>query len=76
MNLKNLNVKNKTPKFLKNYLKDKKILTIIKKFEINLKDFNSDFIVGVSGGPDSLALVFLAKLFAIKKKTKSKILYC
>ncbi len=66
MSPKNSNVSKKTHKFLLNKLKDKRILKIYKKFESNLF-INKDFIVAVSGGPDSLALSFLAKIFAIKK---------
>ena len=66
MSLKNLNVPKKTHKFLLDKLKDKKIFQIYKKFESNLV-INNNFIVAVSGGPDSLALSFLAKIFAIKK---------
>jgi tRNA(Ile)-lysidine synthase len=66
MSLKNLNVPKKTRKFLLDKLKDKKIFQIYKKFESNLV-INNNFIVAVSGGPDSLALSFLAKIFAIKK---------
>ena len=57
MSPKNLNVSKKTHKFLLNKLKDKRILQIYKKFESNL-DVNNDFIVAISGGPDSLALSF------------------
>ena len=65
MSPKSLNVSKKTHKFLLNKLKDKRILQIYKKFENGLV-INQDFIVAVSGGPDSLALSFLAKIFSIK----------
>ena len=65
MSPKNLNVSKKTHKFLLNKLKDKRILQIYKKFENNL-NINENFIVAVSGGPDSLALSFLAKIYSIK----------
>jgi len=65
MSLKNLNAPKKTRKFLLDKLKDKKTFQIYKKFESNLV-INNDFIVAVSGGPDSLALSFLAKIFEIK----------
>ena len=61
MSPKNLNVSSKTHKLLLNKLKDKKIYQIYKKFENSL-NLNEDFIVAVSGGPDSLALSFLAKI--------------
>ena len=66
MSPKNLNVSNKTHKNLLNKLRDKRIYQIYRKFENNLK-LNEDFIVGVSGGPDSLALCFLTKIYSIKK---------
>ena len=66
MSLKNLNVSKKTHKFLLNKLKDKRILQIYKKFEKNL-NISENFIVAVSGGPDSLALSFLSKIYSIKK---------
>ena len=63
MSRKNLNVTNNNLKFFKNCVKDRKILTIFKKFEKNLDTLNKNFVVGVSGGPDSLALAFLSKIF-------------
>ena len=65
MSPKNLNVSIKTHKFLLNKLKDKRTLHIYKKFE-NYLDINENFTVAVSGGPDSLALTFLAKIYSIK----------
>jgi tRNA(Ile)-lysidine synthase len=35
-------------------------------------NINEDFIVAVSGGPDSLALSFLAKIYSIKKSLNVK----
>ena len=69
MSLKNLSASKKTHKFLIDKLKDKKIFQIYKKFEKNL-NLNQDFIVAVSGGPDSLALSFLAKIYSINKSLK------
>ena len=65
MSPKNLNVSKKTHKFLLGKLKDKRILQIYNKFERDLA-INKDFVVAVSGGPDSLALSYLAKIFATK----------
>ncbi len=73
MSLKNLNVSTKIPKLLKQYLKNKKINQIYKKFEKTL-DINEGFIVAVSGGPDSLALAFLSKVYAFKKNLFVKFL--
>ena len=65
MSPKNLNVSNKTHKNLLNNLRDKRIFQIYKKFENNF-NLNQNFIVGVSGGSDSLALCFLTKIYSIK----------
>jgi tRNA(Ile)-lysidine synthase len=67
MSLKNLNVSNKTHRFFLEKLKDKRVLQIYQKFE-NYLNINESFIVSVSGGPDSLALSFLAKIYSIKKR--------
>ena len=71
MSLKNLSVKNKIPKLLKNKLNNKKIYKIYQKFKKSL-NINEDFAVGVSGGPDSLALAFLAKIYSLENKLMSK----
>ena len=73
MSPKNLNVQSKIHKFLLNKLKDKRTLQIYKKFEDNL-NINKNFIVAVSGGPDSLALSFLTKIYSIKKSLDVKYL--
>ena len=71
MSLKNLSAKIKIPKHLKSYLENKRIKQIYKKFENSLI-LNESFAVAVSGGPDSLALAFLAKIYSLKKKISSK----
>ena len=71
MSLKNLNVSKKTHKFLLDKLKDSRTLQIYKKFESNLP-VKDNFIIAVSGGPDSLALSFLAKIYSIKKSVDLK----
>ena len=73
MSLKNLNAKIKVPKILNVYLRNKKINQIYLKFEKSLK-INENFIVAVSGGPDSLALAFLSKIYSIKKGVDVKYL--
>ncbi|MDC3008502.1 tRNA lysidine(34) synthetase TilS, partial [Candidatus Pelagibacter sp.] len=67
MSLKNLSAKIKIPKVLKNKLNNKKIGQIYKKF-VKAVNINENFIVAVSGGPDSLALAFLSKIYSIQKK--------
>ena len=69
MSRKNLNAK-KIPKVLDLKLKNRRINQIYKKFEKSL-NINKNFIVAVSGGPDSLALSFLSKIYSIKKNLKS-----
>ena len=70
MSLKNLNV-NRIPKLLKEKLKNNKIRLTYKKFKKNC-NINENFIVAVSGGPDSMSLAFFAKIYSIEKKIKSK----
>ena len=72
MNQKNLSATSNNRKLLKNYLKDRKILTIFKKFEKNLNGLKKNFVVAVSGGPDSLALAYLSKILSVKKNLKPK----
>lgn len=71
MSLKSLNVSKKTHRFLLDKLKDRRTLQIYKKFENNLP-IKKNFIVAVSGGPDSLALSFLAKIYSIKNSLDVK----
>jgi len=73
MSLRNLNAKIKIPKLLKNKFKNKKIKKIYDNFVRTLK-INQDFIVGVSGGPDSLALAFFAKIYSIENQLNVKFL--
>ena len=71
MSLKNLSVTSKTHKYLFNCLRDQKVLEIYNQFERGFQ-CNHNFIVAVSGGPDSLALTFLTKIYSIKKSLKVK----
>tara|TARA_Y100000741_G_scaffold95585_1_gene71023 strand:- start:215 stop:1249 length:1035 start_codon:yes stop_codon:yes gene_type:complete len=73
MSPKNLNVPSKTHRYLLNKLKDKRTYQIYKRFESSLK-LNQNFIVAVSGGPDSLALSFLTKIYSIKNSLIAKYL--
>ena len=73
MSHKNLNARIKIPKLLIDKLKNKKINSIYKRFEQTL-NINENFAVAVSGGPDSLALAFLAKIYSIKKNLSAKFL--
>ncbi|MDC0518454.1 tRNA lysidine(34) synthetase TilS, partial [Candidatus Pelagibacter sp.] len=71
MSLKNLSAKIKNHKLLKDKLKNKKIRQIYKRFEKSF-DIKENFAVAVSGGPDSLALAFLAKIYSINNNILSK----
>ena len=71
MSPKNLNVATKIPRVLINKIRDKKINQIYKKFEQSL-NLNENLAVAVSGGPDSLALAFLAKIYSYKRSVKVK----
>jgi len=71
MNLKNLSVKNKNHKKILFHLNNKKILKIYKEFSKSIVS-KDNIAVAVSGGPDSLALAFLAKCYAINNKIKVK----
>ena len=75
MSLKNLSVRKKIPKIYKSKLLNQRVNKIFNKFEKSFK-IDSNFIVAVSGGADSLALAFLTKLYSLKKKLKSKVFYC
>ena len=66
MSLKNLSVRKKIPNIYKSRLLNQKANQILKKFEKSFK-INTNFIVAVSGGADSLALAFLTKVYALKK---------
>ena len=70
MSLKNLNAI-KTPKNLSSTLSNKRIRDLFKEFENNFK-VKQRFAVAVSGGPDSLALAFLTKVFSIKHNLHCK----
>ena len=66
MRRKNSTVQRKKVKFDNKYLKDPRIkkiyLTFKKQLYSQIK--NENFCIGVSGGPDSLALAFLSKAFS------------
>ena len=61
MSLKNLNA-TKTHKNLLSKLSNNRIKNLFKVFEKNF-EIKQNFAVAVSGGPDSLALAFLTKVF-------------
>ena len=74
MSHKNLNATIKIPKLLKKNLTNLRINKIYNSFEKSFK-LKENFVVAVSGGPDSLALCFLSKICSIKKHLKVKYLH-
>ena len=71
MNLKNLSVQSKTHKKILNHLNKIKISKIFREFASSLEQ-KKNIAVAVSGGPDSLALAFLAKCYSLKNQIKVK----
>ena len=71
MNQKSLSAQNKTHKQILSFLKNRKISKVYTEFS---SSFNTkeNLAVAVSGGPDSLALAYLAKCYAIKNKITVK----
>ena len=69
MNLKNLSAQNKKHKKILSQLNSKKIFKIYNEFSSSL-EFKEDLAVAVSGGPDSLALAYLAKCYSLINKVK------
>jgi|TARA_B110001452_G_scaffold168208_1_gene140584 tRNA(Ile)-lysidine synthase len=71
MSQKNLSAASKIHKKILKHLSKKKIIQSYEKFSNSL-NIKEDFAVAVSGGPDSLALAYLAKCYALKNKFKVK----
>ena len=71
MKKKNLIVQAKLKKN-RNLIRDKKIQNIYRIFRDNLfKNIKKEkFCIGVSGGPDSLTLAYLSKIYCKEFKTK------
>ena len=66
-----MSAQNKKHKKILSYLNTKKISVIYNEFSSLLK-VKEDLAVAVSGGPDSLALAYLAKCYSIKNKINVK----
>ncbi|WP_415308725.1 tRNA lysidine(34) synthetase TilS [Candidatus Pelagibacter sp. Uisw_099_02] len=71
MNQKNLSAQNKTHKQILSFLKNRKISEVYSEFSSSL-NARENLAVAVSGGPDSLALAYLAKCYSIKNKVTVK----
>ncbi len=73
MKRKNLSVKRKTPNFYLSKLKDPQVKKLYKVFSKNLETLdysNKKIMVGVSGGSDSLSVLFFSQCYALKNKAK------
>ena len=69
MKKRNLSAKKKTHSFYLDKLNNPIIRKIYLKFRNNLESINEKKIcIAVSGGPDSMALAFLAKTYSILNK--------
>ena len=69
MSKRNLNARSIIHNFYKDKLKNPKINKIYLDFKKKIKSKPSkNYSVAVSGGPDSLALVFLSQLYSLKEK--------
>ena len=71
MNQKSLSAQNKTHKQILSFLKNQKISKVYTEFSSSLST-RENLAVAVSGGPDSLALAYLAKCYSIKNKITAK----
>ena len=71
MNQKSLSAQNKTHRQILSFLKNQKILKVYTEFSSSLST-RENLAVAVSGGPDSLALAYLAKCHSIKNKITVK----
>ena len=74
MNQKSLSVQNKTHKQILSFLKDRKISKVYSEFSSSLNS-EENLAVAVSGGPDSMAMSYLAKCYSIKNKIKVKFFF-
>ena len=69
MKKRNLSAKKKIHNFYSNKLNNLKIKKIYLQFKKKLESLNEKKLcIAVSGGPDSMALAFLAKYYSIQKK--------
>ena len=73
MKRKSLSVIKKTPNFYLTKLKDPQVRKLYKVFSNNLASMdltNKKIMVGVSGGADSLSILFFSQCYALKHHTK------
>jgi len=72
MNQKSLSAQNRIHKQVLSFLKNKKISKVYSEFSSSFLNTRESLAVAVSGGPDSLALAYLAKCYSIKNKITVK----
>ena len=73
MKRKSLSATKKTPNFYLTKLKDPKVKKLYKVFSNNLTSLDvgkKKVMVGVSGGADSLSILFFSQCYALKHKLK------
>ena len=71
MSKRNLNAQSIIHKLYIDKLKDAKIKNIYSEFKKNIQLYPSKkYLISVSGGPDSLALTFLSKIYSLEKNIK------
>ena len=72
MKKKSLSVKKKIPSNFRIFLKDKQVKRTFKKFANNIKNINfeSNISLALSGGPDSMGLLYLINSYKFPKKIK------
>ena len=77
MKKKRLSVKKIVHNTINNYLLDKKILKTYNIFKKNIanKKFGKIIAGAISGGPDSLALAFLMKVYSLENSLKLKFIH-
>ena len=74
MNQKSLSDQNKTHKQILSFLKNRKISKVYNEFSSSLNT-RENLAVAVSGGPDSLALAYLAKCYSIKNNMNLQLVF-
>ena len=74
MKKRNLSAKKKIHNFYLKNLNNPKIKKIYSQFKKSLDNQNTKSLgIAISGGPDSLALAFLAKCYSIQKNKKPEV---
>ena len=73
MKRKSLSAPKKTPNFYLTKLKDPQVKKLYKVFSTNLSTLDvakKKMMVGISGGADSLSILFFSQCYALKHKVK------